>query len=155
MTSLPPLLALASGRKVRPRKPPGWRPREIKLHCCVADLLASHCVAEWLWTHINRKAKDAREGAILKKMGCRNGWPDFLLLSPHCVFHGLELKRAGEELTEGQEEFRAWVLSHGGEYEVARTIDVVLDVLGRWGCLRVEVAARAHADDLVMVGERE
>ena len=95
---------------------------------------------------MQRKAKDAREGALFKKMGLKPAWPDFELLSPRCVFHGLELKREGEKLTEGQEEFRRWVLSHGGEYEVADTFFLVLRALGVWGCLRIKTSVPVLSD---------
>ena len=141
-----PLLALAQGRKVRAWRAPVWRPRESKLHVLVADVLRKHCLPDWRWTFLNRKAKDPREGAIFKTMGLQRAWPDFQLLSPRCMFHGLEIKREGEDLREDQEEFRAWVLSHGGEYEVASTIDRVLDIFRYWKCLRIYSAPRPRSE---------
>ena len=122
------------------------KPRESKLHVATADLLQNHCLPEWRWTFMNRKAKDAREGALFKKMGLKPAWPDFVLLSPECRFHGLELKREGGQLSKEQEEFRAWVLSHGGEYEVADTFLLVLRALGVWGCLRIKTSVPVLSD---------
>ena len=121
-------------------------PKESKLHVATAELLEAHCLPEWRWTFMNRKAKDAREGAIFKKMGLKPAWPDFVLLSPRCVFHGLELKRVGEGLGKGQHEFRRWALSHGGEYEVADSFASVLRILGMWGCLRIKTSVPVLSD---------
>lgn len=140
MTISPPLLQLADGRKVRARKALVFRPRESRLHTDVADLLRNHALQDWRWTHISRKAKDAREGAILNEMGVQKGWPDFLLLSPfdNRQVHGLELKRHGESLTLEQDEWREWCLAHGGKYAVAWTMDDVLDAFYDWGCTRLQ-----------------
>jgi hypothetical protein len=139
----PPLLAMMSGKKVRPRRQRDPVPLEIVLHVHVADLLRAHCLPDWRWTHINRKAKDAREGKIFKTMGAVPGWPDFLLLSPFDSrqVHGLELKRIGKDVEEGsaQDEWRDWCLLHGGKYAVASTMDDVLRAFDAWGCLRVEI----------------
>jgi hypothetical protein len=139
MTLTPPLLVLAAGGKPRLRRERLPVPKEIILHVTVADLLREHCL--WDWTHINRKAKDAREGKILKTMGVNPGWPDFILLSPsgHALF--LELKRPGQELTEEQEQFRDRCIRRGNPCEIAWTLDQVLVALQRWGCLRVKFPA--------------
>lgn len=137
--TIPPLLAIAEGLKVRARKAPTLRPRESKLHVAVAKLLTDHHRDGWEWTHINRKAKDAREGAILKKMGVNPDWPDFILVSPYGSIRYLETKRIGEWLTEGQEKFRMRAIARGIPYVVAWTIDQVLEPFENWGCLRIRI----------------
>jgi hypothetical protein len=141
MNTLPPLIALAQGRKVRARKAPVIRPKEIKLQVTVADLLRAHCLPDWRWTHINRTAKDARQGAIFKNMGVNRGWGDFELISPkpNRLPHFLELKRIGEEIEEGsdQDDFRIWCVENDIPHALAWTIDEVLAVFEEWGCLRV------------------
>ncbi len=141
----PPLLQLAAGRKVRSRKAPLYRPRESKLHSDVASLLRDHCLPDWKWRHINAKAMDFREGAILKKMGANPGWPDFVLVSPYGSVRFLELKRIGEDIDEGsaQDDFRMWCVAHGVPHVVARTMGDVLAACDAWGCLRVVPVARA------------
>src|SRR5438067_241737 len=105
--SLPPLLALATGKPARARKAPAYRPVENKLHVDVANLLRAHCLPEWEWTHFPAGEKRTlMTGARLKRMGLNRGWPDFILLSPNGLFHGLEIKRRGLPLTDEQEEFR-------------------------------------------------
>src|ERR1700730_4126832 len=123
-----PLLIGMAGGKPRPQRARVPRPKEIKLHVPVADLLRAHCLPDWRWTHINRKAKDAREGAILKRMGVNRGWGDFELISPKPLPHFLELKRIGEEIEEGsdQDDFRLWCIRWGCPHEVVWTIDHVL-----------------------------
>lgn len=143
MTAMPPLLALAHGCKVRPRRERIPVPRELSLHMPVAKLLDDHCLPDWRHTHFpSGELRNLRTAGKLKAMGLKPGWPDFLLLSPRLVLHSLELKRPGGELSDDQEDFRDWVLAHGGEYEVAWTIDLVLAVFDRWGCLRVKIPKR-------------
>ncbi len=138
MTALPPLIAIALGRKVRLRRAPLWRPKEIKLQVQVANVLRDHCL--WEWTHINRTAKDGRQGAILKNMGVNPGWGDFILLSPdRWRAHFLELKRFGDDVEDddNQGQFRLRAIKHGAPYVVAWTIDDVLKACEVWGCLRI------------------
>jgi hypothetical protein len=141
MTSAaPPLLILASGGRPRLRRARIPVAKEIKLHVAVAKILADHCLPDWRWRHLSSKAKDAREGAILKTMGVRPGWPDFILISPCGSVRCLELKRAGEEQSNAQIEFRLWCVARGIPHVVAWTIDQVLVAFDAWGCLRVKIA---------------
>lgn len=143
MTYTPPLLAAMEGRKPRARKERAKTPLEIILHVHVADLLRAHCL--WEWTHINRKAKDAREGKIFQTMGVRPGWGDFILLSPDgWRAHFLELKRIGEDVDDDsdQGQFRLRAIKAGAPYVVAWTIDDVLRAFDEWGCLRVFYGVR-------------
>lgn len=137
MTAAPPLLVLAAGGKPRLRHARVPVLKEIKLHVSVAKLLRDHCLPDWKWTHINRKAMDGREGAILKTMGVNPNWPDFILVSPHGSVSFLETKRLGEELSDGQEEFRLWCINHGVPYAVAWTMDSVLSAFAEWKCTRL------------------
>lgn len=145
MTATPPLLQLAAGKKVRPRRAPKWRPKEIRLQVAVADLLRAHCL--WEWTHINRTAADERQGAIFKLMGVNPGWGDFILLSPdRWRAHFLELKRLGEDVDDddNQGQFRLRAVRSGAPYVVAWTIDDVLAACEVWGCLRVRLARQGE-----------
>jgi hypothetical protein len=138
MTVVPPLLMLAEGRKPRPRKAPMNRPKESVLHFAVAKLLREHCLPDWLWTHIaSGELRDVRTAAKLKAMGVRRGWPDFILVPPIGQLHSLELKRAGEVLSDDQEAFQLHCIRHGWPHVVARTLDEALVALDAWGCLRI------------------
>lgn len=64
MTELPPLIALAQGRKPRARRAPVTRPLEIHLHMTVAKLLRDHCRPDWQWCHIDEAL------AALNSWGC-------------------------------------------------------------------------------------
>jgi hypothetical protein len=103
--AVPPLLALAAGKRVRLRKPPF--PKEISLHIDTARLLRQHCLPEWLWSHFaSGELRDIRTAAKLKAMGVKRGWPDFVCIAPDGRVHCLELKREGEGLSEAQQQFQ-------------------------------------------------
>jgi hypothetical protein len=77
-------------------------------------------------------------GARLKRFGLQRGFPDIQLISPAGLF-GLELKRAGEGLTDDQTDFQTWCIAHAVPYSVAYSIDQALTVLDAWGCLRIAI----------------
>jgi hypothetical protein len=140
LTAIPPLLKIMDGKKARPRKAPLTVPKEYRLQTDVADILKAHALPEWRWSHFPAgERRDVRTGTRLKRMGLQRGWPDFQLISPRGLFHALELKRAGEDLTEEQEAFQLWSIRHGVPHSVAFTIDEALAVLGAWGVLRVRI----------------
>jgi hypothetical protein len=140
---MPPLIAISKGINPRPRKAPVWRPEEHKLHALVADTLDAHLISGWVWTTFPAGGRrDKIAGARFKRLGLKRGFPDIQLISPSGRYHGLELKRLGEELTEEQEEFRAWAKAHGVPHAVAWSIDQVLATLDAWGCLRIKIASR-------------
>ena len=140
--TLPPLLRLAAGRKVRLCWAPRPRPRESVLHAEIAKILTDHALPDWEWRFLSSKAKDAREGAILKIMGVVPFWPDFILISPQGSVRYLEVKRKGGKLSAGQEEFRERNVRRGIPYAVASTIDEALVALSELGCLRIKIPRR-------------
>ncbi len=130
-----------AGGKPRARRERIPARRESKLQTDVAELLHAHCLKGWEWTQINRKCKDAREGAIMKRLGVNPGWPDFLLFSPFVShqIHGLELKRSANDiLSDEQYDWQCWCLLHGGKYAVAWEMKQVLAAFYDWGCTRLE-----------------
>lgn len=139
--TLPPLLALAEGRRVRPRKPRrAPPPLELALHMAVADVLRRFARPDWRWSHFPAgEHRDVRTGKKLKAMGLQPGWPDFVLFDPAGRLHALELKRVGETLNDNQEAFRDWCVDHGVTHSVACTFDDAFVTLGAWGCLRVKM----------------
>jgi hypothetical protein len=140
MTALPPLLALAQGRKVRPRKATVVRPKEIELHIRVAKVLRDYCQPDFQWTHIGHgEVRDIRTASKLKNMGVRRGWPDFVLVPPSGRLCCLELKRLGQKLSEDQQAFHLWCIRHGVPYVVAHSFDEVLAALDSWGCLTIKI----------------
>jgi VRR-NUC domain-containing protein len=138
--TLPPLLALAQGRRVRPRKVKIPAPKELDLHMAVADVLRRFAKPAWRWSHFpSGELRDKRTAAKLKAMGVQRGWPDFVLFDPAGRLHALELKREGETLSEDQEAFQEWAIARGVPHSVVRTSDEALDVLGAWGALRIKI----------------
>jgi len=132
---------IAEGRKARPRKAPIIRPKELTLHMSVADVLRRYAKPEWRWTHIpSGELRDVRVARKLKQMGLKRGWPDFALISPRGLFHALELKRIGETLTDDQDEFHMWCVSHGVPHVVAFTMRDVLVALHTWNCLSINIS---------------
>src|ERR1700751_5265877 len=106
---IPPLLLIAEGKKARPRRQAAFKPLEQTLHIQVVSTLKAFCRPDWQWTHFPAGEKrSVITGARLKRMGLRKGWPDFQLVSPYGVFHGLEIKRRGQKPTDEQKLFRDW-----------------------------------------------
>jgi hypothetical protein len=144
MSALPPLLAIAAGRRARPRKAVVPRPKELALHLAVADVLRRFSRPDWRWAHYPAgEHRDVRTAAKLKAMGVQRGWPDFVLFDPSGRLHALELKRRGETLSEDQLAFEAWCAAHAVPHSVARTVDEAMAVLSGWGALRVKVRMRS------------
>ena len=140
MSVPPPLLALAAGRRVRPRKPTAPRPKELALHMAVADLLRCFASPDWLSSHYpSGEHRDVRTAAKLNAMGVQRGWPDLILFDPSGRLHALELKRQGETLTDEQSNFQTWCIARGVPHSVSRSVDEALTVLGAWEALRVKI----------------
>ena len=138
--TVPPLLALAQGRRVRPRKAEAPSPKELALHLAVADVLRRFARPDWRWSHFPAgEHRDVRTAAKLKSMGMKAGWPDIILFDPSGRLHALELKRQGETLSDDQQDFQTWCISHGVPHSVSRSVDEALAVLGAWGVVRVTV----------------
>lgn len=142
MTSAPPLLVLAAGGRPRLRRARIPVPKESKLHTDVVHLLNAHCLPDWRWRHINSKAMDAREGVIMKYMGVKRGWFDFILISPKSLPHFLETKRFGEVLSDDQVEFQDWCIACNIPQAAAWTFDQVLAAFDSWECLRIAMPRR-------------
>lgn len=140
MTSTPPLLSIAEGRKPRLRGVRVPVPKELCLHMPVAKLLREYCKPQWQWAHYPAGEKrDVRTATKLKQMGAKRGRPEFELNSPdRGLPHYLELKRKGGRLTYDQEEFREWAINVGAPYVVAWNIDQVLFAFEQWECLKVK-----------------
>ena len=133
----PPLLQLAEGRRVRLRKPPRVRDKEIVLHKRVVRLLLQVESPGWKFFHCaNGEKRDAITGAKLKAMGVLPGIPDLILISPRGLFHGLEIKAQGGHLSEAQKRFQIWAAANGVNYSVADDFDQALAVLAAWGAIR-------------------
>ena len=109
----------------------------MQLHIAVVDMLTKLGDQKWRWTHFPAgEARDVRTGARLKRMGLRAGWPDFVMVAPGGRFHGLELKREGEQLTEAQSAFRLWAIAEGVRTTVVCTFDEAFATLSGWGAIR-------------------
>lgn len=132
-----PKLPLWTGEVIAREQIPS--PKELKLQFSVAKLLKDFCHPDWRYTHFPAgELRDDKTGAKLKRMGLKAGWPDFQLVSPQGLFHALELKRAGENLNDNQEDFAAFCRKNGIPHAVVDSFRDAVTVLNGWGCLRVK-----------------
>jgi hypothetical protein len=134
-------LSLFKGRRQR-----GVKPKPVierKTHIAIADALRAGCSPGWEWTHFPAgEHRTEKTGALLKRMGMKKGWSDFVLMGPDGVHHWLELKRGNAPLTEEQEGFRDACDERGVPWAVARSFNEAIAVLQRWGALdRLTVTA--------------
>ncbi|WP_175492526.1 VRR-NUC domain-containing protein [Methylocapsa palsarum] len=122
----------------------------------VAKVLRDHARPEWRWSHIpSGEIRDKRTAGKLKQMGVKAGWPDFVLIAPDSRFHAIELKRAGERLSESQDEFRLWCVRHGIPHVVAFSLDDVLTSFEVWDCLTIRIVKQRVDQPLSSKGGRE
>ena len=117
---------------------------ECALHIAVVDMLRRLGNPAWHWTHIASGGyRTPATAALMHRLGVVPGWPDLILLSPTGIPHFLELKRRGAKPTPEQAEFAAWCRESGVAFEMQDTFDGALDVLKRWGALRVNMRIAA------------
>jgi hypothetical protein len=124
----------------RVRKPPPALEREN--HIALADLLAVSTAPGWICTHYPLgELRTEKTGALLKRMGNKPGFFDWLLIGPTGVHHWLELKRGRAPLTEAQKKFQLEMNMRGVPCAVARSFREAEAQLREWGAIRVAVAA--------------
>jgi len=141
--TIPPLLAIAEGRRARPRKFALPTQGELRLHLGAVGVWRRLGHPDWLcWHTPNGEIRDARAASKLKAMGVKRGIPDLLLLSPAGALHCLELKAARGRLSDDQEAVQAFCISAGVPFVVAHSIVEVLTAFDAWGCLRIKLAGK-------------
>jgi hypothetical protein len=132
----------------RPSLRPRYRPMpvaELDTHLAVVDLLEKCRDPRWEYSHFPAGEKrDMRTGAILKAMGLKPGWPDFIFVGPLGDLRFLEVKSTYGELSEAQQAFFARMRSRGIECRVARSIDEAIRILTGWGVVR-PISTRGEA----------
>jgi hypothetical protein len=140
MTAWRQLDLLKDPRRQRGTKPPPALERQT--HIAIADSLDLGSAPGWIWTHFPAGEKRSKEtAALLKRMGVKPGFSDFLLISPTGQHHWLELKRGRAPLTEAQEAFRDACQARGVPHAVARSFNEAMQVLELWDAVRVRVEA--------------
>lgn len=147
--TVPPLLQLIEGRRVRPRKAPRVHQSETALHIAIADIPRRFCRADWLWWHTpNGEVRDPRTAAKLKAMGVRPGVPDLVLLGPDGRLHCIEIKTHDGRLSDEQSQFREFCIARGIPFVVAYTIDDAIAAFREWGCLTISIRAPVQSSNL-------
>lgn len=112
------------------------QPSEAQIHMAVCDHLRLRARPDVLFLHpANGGARDAKTGAMLKRMGVLAGASDLLLWHNGNSF-ALEIKAPGGRPSEAQLEFLARFNDAGGHSAIAEGVDRALAVLAAWGLLR-------------------
>lgn len=115
---------------------------EAALHRAVVQHLERRAKPGVLWFHVpNGGKRDARTGAMMKRMGVKPGVADILLFRANyedrdVEAFALELKAPGGRPTEAQIKFASDWEKINGFYCCAFDLDVVLAVLEAWGLIR-------------------
>jgi hypothetical protein len=109
---------------------------EAQIQRAVCDHLHLRAKPDVLWLHCpNGGRRDARTGAMLKRMGVLSGASDILAWHQGNAF-ALELKSPGGRPSDAQLEFLARFNDAGGHSACAESIDRALACLGAWGLLK-------------------
>jgi len=120
------------------------QPSEAQVHDAVVAHLRLRAKPDVLWLHVpNGGARDAKTGAILKRMGTLAGASDFLLWHQGNSF-ALELKAPGGRPTEAQLDFLARFNEAGGHSACAEGVDRAVAVLESWQLLRGHVVTHGQ-----------
>lgn len=85
------------------------------------------------------------EAAIMTGLGVRKGIADLLVIGPGARVHFIEVKAPNGRLSSEQREFADWCTANQVPHAVVASIDSAIDVLGRWGLIRVHGAETARA----------
>jgi hypothetical protein len=111
---------------------------ERKTHIAIADLLARALKPGWMSQHIPLgEARTERTGGLLKRMGTKPGWADFVLIDGEGRHYYLELKRGNNPLSDAQVRFRDDCHQRSVPWAVARSYEEAEAILKAWGAVRV------------------
>ena len=114
---------------------------EEAIHRAVARILTLSARRGVFWFHpANGEARSKAAGGRLKAMGLRAGVPDLCVLYHGQVFF-LELKTTRGRLSPRQNEVCKYITDAGGTFMVAHGIDEAIDILRKWGVLRVDLTS--------------
>lgn len=112
------------------------RQPEAEIHRAVCQQLTLRAPPDLLWLHpANGGARDARTGAMLKRLGVLPGASDLLLWHRGEAF-ALEIKAPGGRPTEAQLEFIHRFENAGGYASVCEGIDACMRTIQAWVPLR-------------------
>jgi hypothetical protein len=120
-------------------------PFERDVHIALVELLSQALAPGWMYTHIpNGELRDKKTAAILKTMGVRPGWPDFIFVGRFCgaayVFF-LELKRKGEVRSTAQCLVGEHLMRSGCGYHWTDDLRDAVGTLRDLGIVRATVSA--------------
>lgn len=78
---------------------------------------------------IHNNPKNDIHGAILLGLGLRKGASDLGYIGPGGIFHGIEVKRPGENPSEAQIKFRDRITQAGAQYHVVRSVEEFAELI--------------------------
>jgi hypothetical protein len=132
---------LFKSKRQRGTQPPP--PLERAIHIPVAKTLELCANHNWRWAHYpSGELRTKATANVLKAMGVKRGWPDFILLSPDDGAHFLEIKRPGSlhRTTDEQDWFADWCNDHNYPHAIVDSIRAAIAVLKHWGAVRATVS---------------
>ena len=138
MTSTPPLLMYAMGRRPRPRKPEN---SEIRPCGRNAEAQIQASIVAWIWLvapellvfHVpNGGFRTKAEAARMKWIGVLAGIPDLVLLGRDGKSWLIEVKAADGSLSPEQRVIRDAAVALRVPYRIARSIDDVRQAFESW-----------------------
>jgi hypothetical protein len=109
----------------------GMKRPEQALHTAVAHFLDAALAPGVFWTSLDHAGGGATVGAFRKARGVRKGLPDIMLLFGGRVFF-IELKSEAGRLSPAQKEFSAILVRQCIAHDVARSLNEVIGLLGKW-----------------------
>jgi hypothetical protein len=136
----PRQLNIFKGKRQKGEAPP--TPKELELHIPLVKLIRLSLCEGWTFTHTAAgEHRDPRTAAKLKAMGVTPGFPDLIFFGPGGRVYFLELKRAGQGLSDVQKDLRFKLMSSGFDYHVTNSLKDAVDQLNALGIIRARVSA--------------
>lgn len=112
------------------------RPEQDLQRVCVQLLQIYESLGKLTFAHVPNGGKRGKvEAAIMKGLGVRAGFPDFIICWPGGMSGFIELKSSDGRLSEKQEEWRDQLMFFGHNWAVVRSVDGLIWALGKWGTI--------------------
>lgn len=107
---------------------------ERRFTIVVADYFRRVLPDEVLWSHFPAgENREPQTGALLKRMGLKPGWPDFILVLSGGIAAFIELKADGGRLSLDQRAHELASQKLGAKWAECHTLAEVEAVLDMWG----------------------
>jgi hypothetical protein len=147
MSALPPLLAIAEGRRARPRKPANCEPRprdrnaEARIQAAIVEWIRTVAPSLIVFHPANGGLRSKTEAARLKWIGGLAGVPDLVVMGLDGQSWLLEVKGPGGALSIEQEQFRDRCTALRIPFSIVRSIDDARLAFSVWNIPTRETSA--------------